>query len=449
MNMAPGAGPWSLYVSLQRRCLQAADKAALGFLVANETWHLVPYQQASVWLFDSLGRPQLQTVSGLVNVQESTPFTQWLQRLVKHRWGTVDVSAPQALVFAAEDLPADLATSWHEWWSPHGLMLPLVIRGQAVGAVLLNRDSAWKSSEIQMLQLLQEQFAYCFHALARVRPTLGDRWRRLKQRPRRLWLVLGAVAIVSLLPVRTSVLAPAEVVALQAEAITAPADGVVKAFHVTPNQTVRAGELLLTLDDTTLRNRYEVAAQGMAVARTDALSAQQRAFDHDPSRAELAGLQGRIRERAAELAYLQESLKRLEVRASHDGLFAYSDPNDWLGKPVATGERLGLLAQPDVLGVTIWLPVPDAINLEVGADIRVYLQTRPLDALTATLEQTSYQATLSPNGVASYRVRGRLIDGDKAHIGLRGVAKVYGDRMPVAYWVMRRPVGALRQWVGM
>jgi hypothetical protein len=107
------------------------------------------------------------------------------------------------------------------------------------------------------------------------------------------------------------------------------------------------------------------------------------------------------------------------------------------------------LAQPDVLGLTIWLPVPDAINLEVGADIRVYLQTRPLDALTATLEQTSYQATLSPDGVASYRVRGRLIDGDQAHIGLRGVAKIYGERLPVAYWVMRRPLGALRQWVGL
>lgn len=449
MNMATGVGPWALYVSLQRRCLQAADKAALGFLVANETWHLVPYQQASVWLFDSLGRPQLQTVSGLVNVQESTPLTQWLQRLIKQRWTSVDVSAPQALSFTAEDLPTDLAASWQEWWSPHGLLLPLIMRGQAVGAVLLNRDAPWKPSEIQMLQLLQEQFAYCFHALARVRPTLGDRWRSLKQRPRRLWLAVAAVAVVLLLPVRTSVLAPAEVVALQAEAIAAPADGVVKTFHVAPNQSVRAGELLLTLDDTTLRNRFEVAAQAMAVARADALSAQQRAFDHDPSRVELAGLQGRIRERAAELAYLQESLKRLEVRAPHDGLFAYSDPNDWLGKPVATGERLGLLAQPNVLGVTIWLPVPDAINLEVGADIRVYLQTRPLDALTATLEQTSYQATLSPDGVASYRVRGRLIDGDQAHIGLRGVAKIYGERLPVAYWVMRRPLGALRQWVGL
>ena len=43
----------------------------------------------------------------------------------------------------------------------------------------------------------------------------------------------------------------------------------------------------------------------------------------------------------------------------------------------------------------------------------------------------------------------QLAAGDSAHIGLRGVAKVYGGWRPFIYWVMRRPLGALRQWIGL
>jgi hypothetical protein len=51
--------------------------------------------------------------------------------------------------------------------------------------------------------------------------------------------------------------------------------------------------------------------------------------------------------------------------------------------------------------------------------------------------------------VASYHIRGRLSNGKAEHIGLRGVSKIYGDRYPLAYWIFRRPLGALRQRVGL
>ncbi|MDR2187260.1 MAG: efflux RND transporter periplasmic adaptor subunit [Azonexus sp.] len=445
------AGSWPLYASLQRQAMQARDVAALGFVVANETWHLTPYQQACLCLVDGLGRWRVQTVSGLVSAHESTPFIQWAQKVCAERLAACPPQGDSpAQPFTAADLPADLAASWQEWWPAHALCLPLdTLQGLRVGALLLTAEQPWSAVERHWLQLLRDTYAYAFAHL-RGRPLRWRaRWQHWKQQPRRLlWLALGVIALLAL-PVRISVLAPAEVIALRAEAIAAPTDGVVKAFHVDPNHKVRAGDLLLSLDDTTLRNRLAVATEALAVARADALAAQQKAFDQAQSRADLATLQGRVRERGAELAYLQESLQRLEVHAPHDGVFVYGDPNDWLGKPVTTGERLGQLAQPDDLGVLVWLPVPDAINLREGAEMKVYLQVRPLSALSAVLERTSYQASLSPEGVASYHIRGRLTEGDAEHIGLRGVAKVYGDRYPFIYWVFRRPLGALRQWAGL
>ena len=207
--------------------------------------------------------------------------------------------------------------------------------------------------------------------------------------------------------------------------------------------------LFRSLDDTTLRNRREVAQKTLEVSRADALAAQQKAFDNQQSKAELSVLSGRVKEKEAELAYLDEALARVEVKSELDGVFIYTDANDWVGKPVVTGERIGQLAQSAELGVLAWLPVGDAINLEAGADMRVYLQVAPLSALSATLQQASYQATPSPDGIAAYRVRGKLDAGEFARIGLRGVAKIYGGWRPLGYWILRRPLGAMRQWLGL
>lgn len=447
----PGQAPadrWPALVGLQQRALEAADETELLFLAANETWHLTPYSQACVFVHDALGRPQLRVVSGLADALEDTPFTLWVRDVCAELMR--GAGATEARCVDAVMLDAGLRDGWAEWWPQHALYLPLLTpRGRLLGGTVLVRDEAWSEADVALLKLLHTTYAHALQALKPARPRWAERWQRLRGRPGRLVLAGAALLGALCFPVHVSVLAPAEIIALKAEAVAAPAEGVVKTFHVQPNQPVKKGDLLFSLDDTTLRNRREIAARGLAVARADVLAAQQKAFDNAQSRADLANLQGRVQEKEAELRYLDESLGRIDVRAAHDGVLVYADPNDWLGKPVVTGERIAQLAQPEPLGVTVWLPVADAISLDAGAAMRVYLQTAPLDALTGELVQTSYQASLSPDGVASYRIRGRLAAGQSAHIGLRGVAKVYGGWEPAIYWLLRRPIGAVRQWVGL
>lgn len=436
-------------LGLQQRAMEVDDETALCFLVANETWHLLPYRQAVVFLQDRLGRPQLTVVSGLISTLEDTPFTLWLTEVCK-ALAADPASGTKARQLTASTLPESMREGWAEWWPEHALFQPLVTpAGQFLGAVLYVRDDAWTEDEMALFALIHRHYAYCLATFRQERLPWRAHWHRLRANPRRLKQIALGLAVLLLFPVRLSVLAPAEIIALKAEAVAAPTDGVVKTFHVQPNQPVKVGQPLFSLDDTTLRNRRDIAQKTLAVARSDALAAGQKAFDSLQSKSELAALQGRVREKEAELMYLDELLGRIDVVATHDGVFIYGDPNDWVGKPVVTGERIAQLAQPDELGALIWVPVGDAIALEVGASMRVYLQVAPLSALSGELIQTSYQATLSPENVASYRVRGKLDEGDRAHIGLRGVAKVYGGWRPFTYWVMRRPLGALRQWIGL
>ena len=109
-----------------------------------------------------------------------------------------------------------------------------------------------------------------------------------------------------------------------------------------------------------------------------------------------------------------------------------------------------LLANPNEPGMLIHLPVADAMALEPGAAVKLFLTVKPLDPLSGTLTETSYQASQSPDGIASYRLRASFDDeqDDRARIGLRGTAKLYGERVTLAYYLFRRPLAALREWTG-
>ncbi len=443
------AGHWRRYAQLVEHIARIGSVNELSFSVANEVWQIFPYRQAYVW-HQTRGQPMLHTVSGLARLGDGSPLTAWLGRLGKwlHSRLTDDPDI-DPLFLVQTDLPESLHEGWAEWFPDLVYVLPVV------GADRVLRGFAAYSLETAPTEQQQGFAIRAFEAYA-------GAWSRLapagasSARIRR-WLV-RAVPVLALamlfIPVRLSVLAPAEIVGLDAAGVNAPMDGVIASFAVAPNQPVERDQLLYTLDDTTLRNRRMVAIRQLEIARADALAAAQKSFANEASRAELASLNGRVAERQAELALVDEMLARIDVRSPADGIAVFGDVNDWQGKPVSTGERVLLVANPDDAGLLVWLPVPDAINLEPGADVRMYLQIAPLEPLRGELFETSYQAVSSPLGVQSYRLRARFVALDAAQsarvrIGLKGTAKIYGDRATLAYYLFRRPLAALRRLTGL
>jgi multidrug resistance efflux pump len=300
-----------------------------------------------------------------------------------------------------------------------------------------------------VLNRVHQTYGYCLAALNRG----PRRWTSglsaiLQGKYIKPMLILTVLAM--LIPVRLSALAPAEVVALTSMAVAAPQDGVISTFHVQPNANVKTGDKLFSMDDSALSSRREVARRSLAVARADLLVAQQRAFDDLKSKGDLAAAVGRVNEKESELALADGFLDRVAVRAERDGIAVFGDPNDWLGRPVQTGERVMQLADPKDAGVLVWLPVADALNLEPGAPMKLFLHTQPLSPLSATLLQTSYQAVLSPEGVSAYRLRGHFdADTQRARIGLSGTARISGDWALLGYYLFRRPIAACREWLGL
>lgn len=438
-----------MVAAVEARARAVNTVAELGFSIANDAYGLMGFRQALV--FEGAGTAaRLSAVSGLARPTEDSPYLVWLRRT----WPWLHARAAAApgwlampVEAQAQDAPQGTLNGWREWWPAGVFALPLARRsGEELGWVLFLLDQPPAETQVRALAQLAQTWGYCWEMLAgKPRKALAGRWLGRTQR-RVLWaLALAALFI----PVRQTALAPAEVIALEAEAVAAPLEGVVKTIHVRPNQPVKAGEPLFSLDDTTLRNRLEVAQKSVAVADAELQAATQKAFDSFQSKGDLALLGGRANEKRAELAAVRAQLARINVLAPQDGVAVFGDPDDWLGRPVTTGERIMLLANPAKPGVLVHLPVADAIALEPGAPVKLFLTVRPLSPMDAQLSETSYQAVLSPEGVASYRLRA-VFDGpqEQARIGLRGTAKIYGERVLLGYYLLRRPLATLREWSG-
>ena len=421
----------------------------LKFSIVNETIQLLPYRQAAFFNARADGTLYLAVASGLASVAESSPYTVWLNRLA----ATFDTQLPmQTLAYNEAD--DKYREGWQEWLPEHLLVATLKSDDeQVLGVSMFAREGLFSESEISQLSHLHRTYAYCLAALGHkkggVRAWFG------KTIASRFALIFAlVVAGLMFLPVRLSTLANAEVVALNAFSVSAPQDGVVNSFLVQPNAPVKKGDVLFTLDDTSIMNRFEVANKALAVAKADALASEQRAFDDLRARAALAASIGRVREKEAELASIKALMARVEIKAERDGIAIFADANDWIGRPVQTGERVIQLADPKDAGLLMWLPVKDALNIEPGAQVKMFLHTRPLDPIPATLLQTSYQASMSPDGVASYRLKAKFgvpqeqAERDLPRIGLRGTARLSGEWSILGYYLFRRPIAAVREWVG-
>jgi multidrug resistance efflux pump len=439
---APPESPLITLLALTRRAREAAGRAELAFMAVNDSHGLAPYRQAALW-FPGQG---VNALSGVVQVEANVPYVQWLARVFDELKGT---SKPMRLT--AEDLSDAEAADWGHWLPAHGLAMPL--KGTE-GLLLLARDTPWQDRDIALLAEWLDAWSHAWRALGARGgwhwPALV--WRSQPGRPWwKRWPVIGggAALLAMLIPVRLTVLAPGELVPLEPAVIRAPFDGVVGGFLVKPNDLVKAGQPLFSFDDATLVSRLEVARQALATAEAEYRQATQQALSDARAKSQLVVLAGKIEERRAEAAYLQGQLERSRVVAPRDGVALFDDPAEWIGKPVVTGERILRVAAPDQVEVEAWLPVGDAIPLEPGAAASLYLNATPLDPVDASVRYVAHDAAARPDGSYAYRVRAKLDERTSHRVGLKGTVKLSGGWVPLGYWMLRRPVAAVRQFLGL
>jgi len=94
--------------------------------------------------------------------------------------------------------------------------------------------------------------------------------------------------------------------------------------------------------------------------------------------------------------------------------------------------------------------VADAVNVHENARIKVFLDAAPMAPLDAHVVRAAYKAEPDATGKANFTVTARVDDANAPaeRLGLRGTARVYGEPVSLVYYLLRRPITALRQWSG-
>jgi multidrug resistance efflux pump len=259
---------------------------------------------------------------------------------------------------------------------------------------------------------------------------------------------LAAVALALVVPVPLTVLAPAEVTAKDPFVVRAPLDGVIDRLFAQPNQRVAAGAPLFALDSTALASRYALANKNYATAQEEYRQTAQLAVTDDKDRLDMALRKGKLDESAIELDYTAHELARVSVNAPRAGVAVFSDPNDWNGKAVSIGEKVMLLADPASVELTAYVPVADNVDVVPGATLTLYPNSSPLASYDARIDTVAYRAEPTPEGVVAYRVKATFTGSAKPPLGVMGTARIHGRWVPLAYYLLRRPLATVRQWLG-
>lgn len=429
----------------QLRAAREADTAqAFQFTVVNGTANVVPYRQA-VMFERGAGRVRIQAASGATRAERNAPYVAWLRKVLVHVLRRQKQSAPT--VVSIDDLPPKLARQWEEWLPPFALLVPIAQPdGRFNTGLLLMRERPWSTADGEILQHLGEGYAEVWR-----------RWRRplrafsFAQALRSVrWVALAAVlVVVGLIPVPKSSLAPAEIVAAEPAIVRAGVDGVVDGVSVEAYQRVRRGDKLFWLDETRLRNQRDVARGALDVAEAEYRQAATQAMGDQRSKLRLTVLKGTIERRRTELAYVSSLMQRLDVLAPADGIVIIDKPDEWIGRPVRIGERMALVADPGKVEIEIKLPASEPSMFDIGARTELFLNVDPDTALPAKLSLVGYQAAPDTGGIMTYRLIARLDDaGSPPRIGLKGVARIYGEDTRLALLLFHRPYVVVRQWLG-
>jgi hypothetical protein len=505
--------PIKALLQLARRARHAESSAELGFILVNETYTLAPFRQAALWFADAgvvalSGVVAPEANAPFVHWLDRVSTTLGVAASDANEGASspaeLQAQAMQPILIDPDQLAANDAAEWDEWLPAQALWMPISFtddktKASKRGGLLLARDEPWTELEVGMLSEWLDSWTHAWQAkhqrsslslFARwlQRPRLPDQtqasepWHqrvrqfvrryltkdamrefahslpiRLRRAPTVIWHSprkrYTAIALVCMLiPVRLSILVPGELVPAQPAAIRAPLEGTVDKFFIAPNARVKAGDVLFQLDATSLNSKLEVAQEGLATAEAEYRQAAQQAVFDSRSKPQLALLQGRIAERATEVAFVKSQLTRTQVTAPSDGIALLDDPSEWIGKPVVTGERIMIVADEKNVEVEAWLSPADMIDFAEQAPVTLYLNSAPLTPVQAHMRYVAHDAVIRPDGSYAYRLRATLLPdsaGQNPRVGLKGTARVSGRYVPAIYWVLRRPLASIRPFLGL
>ena len=336
------------------------------------------------------------------------------------------------------------------------LSVPVRIQGDPVGVLVFERaaDAApFTEADALALRVVADQVARRLDDLHRHDRWFGARWAASTREwlagflgPKQTWLKATAIACALLLAFSLFVPLPYRVNAnfiVRAEALLhlpAPYEGYLGTVNVRPGDLVRAGDLLLTLDQSDL-----LVERAAALAERQRFMSEAERFEADQKLADLSAARAALAQAQARVELVEYRIARSEMRAPFDGVVVDGDLRERIGAPVRAGDVLMKVSRLEGLYAEMRVPERDIDLIAASRAAEIAFAARPEDTFAVDIERIEPAAQVEREGNV-FVVRGTL-DGERAEWlrpGMSGIAKIESESRTLAWIATHRLVDFLR-----
>jgi hypothetical protein len=432
-------------IGLEKKVREALSKDELNFILVNEIREIIDFTNAFLLKQTPIGTFNVEAISDLAIVDRTAPLVTFIEKIVNHK----DHNQPKDIInIDIQDFAKKNKLTKNKNLPNILILIPIHSPQKGhQGFVAINKESVINDSEIELLKHLSGTFGHAFNSFISTFPIKESIKKYFSGKNK--WKTIIIILLIIFFPVSMTTTAPVEVVAKNPSLITAPFDGVIKKIIVNNNDTVESGDLLAVLEDNDLINQYNLAKQTLQVAEKELLRTRQSSFSDNTEKSKLAELQSQVLLKKAEMNYANEKLEMTKILSSINGVAIVENTLDWQGKPVNVGEKIMTIADPNLVEFLIWLPVKDSIIINNKAKVKIFLDINPINSLKGKVLRASYKPYLSPSEVLSYKLVSSLNENQEIpRLGLRGTAKIYGSRVTLFYYLFRKPITYMRQFIG-
>ncbi len=335
--------------------------------------------------------------------------------------------------------------------------LPLIKNGKALGALLLERaaDKPFSAETVEHCEQIGLLLGPVLDTRRRDERPLPSKileslrcWSAKlfgrRHLPLKVGVALSAVLLIWLSLASATFRISSDSV-LEAEicrSVVAPQQGYIATAHVRAGDLVREGDLLATLDDQELRLEQRKWQSQLAQ-----LLKEYRKALAGYDRAEVAILNAKRAQAAAQLRLVEHQLARVTLVAPFSGLIVKGDLSQALGSPVTRGEVLFEVAPTDEYRVVLKVDDRDIglVSLEQRGQLK--LSGIPDKSIAITIDQLM-PVSATEGGHNYFRVEAVMDNhSDLMRPGMQGISKIEIGREKLLWIWTRRLVEWLRLFV--
>lgn len=260
------------------------------------------------------------------------------------------------------------------------MFLPLQVEGQSVGGLLIGMSAAQLETRgfSESATFLASQFSPVWKTFLRSGSTwYGLLWNSMVERCpvnlRKHWMwVLAGLLVCFCFPVPYRVSCQSELQPVKRRYVAAPFEGVLDSVLARGGDVVKQGQLLATMDGSSLElERSGLQAQLVAAQKKrDSALAAGNIAESQIARSE-------ARKCEAEIALIDSKLGRLEMRSPMDGVIVSGDVDQVEGARLEMGKSLFEVAPLEKMTVEMRIPEVDARHVEAGQSARMKFSSYP------------------------------------------------------------------------